>query len=465
MAESRSRAGVALLVVAGLMTVSVESSMAGPGTVGEQPERVAPSSALLDRYCVTCHNERLQTADLVLDQIDLSDTAGNAPVLEKIVHKLRSGQMPPEGRPRPDAQSLERFVSRLEASLDIGAAAQPNPGRVASRRLNRLEYANAITDLLALQIDGEELLPSDMAGFGFDNNADVLAVTPALMARYITAATKISRAAVGSPDTRPMMHLYEVGFERRDVRASEELPFATHGGLAVRHHFPLDGDYVFAIRLKRNDTIETIDGIAEDEHQIEVRIDHALVERFAIGGRYPGPDPGQLIAAPEDDVEGQRLHEYRMTADHALELRVPVEAGTRLVSVAFTDAAPSPHSGGRLPGIDKVFVSGPFEGTVPEDTPSRQRIFGCRPNRAKQEEFCAREIITSLARSAYRRPVTSGDVDPLMGIYREGRRVRDFEAGIERALEALLSMPQFLMRVERQPVDTQPGAVYRVSDL
>ena len=182
MAESRSRAGAVLLVVAGLMTVSVDSLMAGPGTVGEQPETVAPSSALLDRYCVTCHNERLQTADLVLDQIDLSDIAGNAPVLEKIVHKLRSGQMPPEGRPRPDAQSLERFVSRLEASLDIAAAARPNPGRVASRRLNRLEYANAITDLLALQIDGEELLPSDMAGFGFDNNADVLAVTPALMA-------------------------------------------------------------------------------------------------------------------------------------------------------------------------------------------------------------------------------------------------------------------------------------------
>ena len=465
MAESRSRAGAVLLVVAGLMTVSVDSLMAGPGTVGEQPETVAPSSALLDRYCVTCHNERLQTADLVLDQIDLSDIAGNAPVLENIVHKLRSGQMPPEGRPRPDAQSLERFVSRLEASLDIAAAARPNPGRVASRRLNRLEYANAITDLLALQIDGDELLPSDMAGFGFDNNADVLAVTPALMARYITAATKISRAAVGSPDTRPMMHLYEVGFERRDVRASEDMPFATHGGLAVRHHFPLDGEYVFAIRLKRNDTIETIDGIAEEEHQIEVRIDHALVERFAIGGRYPGPDPGQLIAAPEDDIEGQRLHEYRMTADHALELRVPLEAGTRLVSVAFTDAAPSPHSRGRLPGIDKVFVSGPFEGTVPEDTPSRQRIFGCRPNRVQEEEACAREIITSLARRAYRRSVTSLDVDPLMGIYREGRRVRDFEAGIERALEALLSMPQFLMRVERQPVDTQPGAVYRVSDL
>ena len=194
-----------------------------------------------------------------------------------------------------------------------------------------------IEDLLGLEVNGEELLPSDMAGFGFDNNADVLSITPALMARYITAATKISRAAIGSPDNRPVMQVYQVGFERRDVRAGEEMPFATHGGLAVRHHFPLDGNYIFAIRLKRNDTIETIDGIAENEHQIEVRLDHALVKRFTIGGKFPGPDPGQLIAVPEDDAAGQRLHEYRMTADHELEIHLGVKAGTRLVSVAFTE--------------------------------------------------------------------------------------------------------------------------------
>ena len=227
---------------------------------------------------------------------DLAQVAVNAEVLEKVVHKLRTGQMPPEGRPRPDDAVVDAFAPSLETALDRAAADRPNPGRVASRRLNRLEYVNVIEDLLGLEVNGEELLPSDMAGFGFDNNADVLSITPSLMARYIAAATKVSRAAIGSPDNRPVMQLYQVGFERRDARAGEEMPFGTHGGLAVRHHFPLDGDYVFAIRLKRNDTIETIDGIAETEHQIEVRLDHALVEQFAIGGKFPGPDPGQLIA-------------------------------------------------------------------------------------------------------------------------------------------------------------------------
>ena len=454
-----------------LVGVVVAAATASPSArlaaAGAQPDPDVPSRELLDRYCVTCHNERLQTAELRLDQVDLTRIAEHASVLEKVVHKLRSGQMPPEGRPRPDPVTVDAFATSLETALDRVAAERPNPGRVASRRLNRVEYVNVIEDLLTLEVSGDELLPSDMAGFGFDNNADVLSITPGLMARYIAAATKISRAAVGSPDTRPVMQLYEVGFERRDVRAGEALPFGTHGGLAVRHHFPLDGEYVFAIRLKRNDTIETIDGIAENEHQIELRIDHALVEQFTIGGRYPGPDPGQLIAAPEGDVEGQRLHEYRMTADHELEIRVPVAAGTRLVSVAFTDSAPSPLATGQLPGVDKFYVSGPFDGRVPGDTLSRQRIFSCRPSgpRAEQEESCAREIIAGLARRAYRRPVTADDVEPLVGIYREGREGRDFEAGIERALEALLSMPRFLMRVEHEPVDVQPGAVYQLSDL
>ena len=457
-----------LAILVGVVVAAATVSPSAPlAAAGAQPGPDIPSRELLDRYCVTCHNERLQTAELRLDQVDLTRIAEHASVLEKVVHKLRSGQMPPEGRPRPDPATVDAFATSLETALDRVAAERPNPGRVASRRLNRVEYVNVIEDLLGLEVDGDELLPSDMAGFGFDNNADVLSITPGLMARYIAAATKISRAAVGSPDTRPVMQLYEVGFERRDVRAGEELPFGTHGGLAVRHHFPLDGEYVFAIRLKRNDTIETIDGIAENEHQIELRLDHALVEQFTIGGLYPGPDPGQLIAAPEDDVEGQRLHEYRMTADHELEIRVPVAAGTRLVSVAFTDSAPSPLATGQLPGVDKFYISGPFDGRVPGDTAIRQRIFTCWPSgaRAEQEESCAREIIAGLARRAYRRPVADDDVEPLVRIYREGRQGRDFEAGIERALEALLSMPRFLMRIEREPIDVRPGAVYQLSDL
>ena len=439
-----------------------------PGAAGRQaPAPEPPSRELFDRYCVTCHNERLRTAGLLLDRLDVSRVHANAETLEKVVRKLRSGQMPPAGRPRPDAEAIDAFAGALEAALDHAAAAHPDPGRVASRRLNRLEYVNAVADLLDLEIDGEALLPSDMAGFGFDNNADVLSITPALMSRYIAAATRISRVAVGSPDNRPVMQVYKVGYERRDVRRSEDMPFATHGGLAVRHTFPLDGEYRFAIRLKRNETIETIDGIAEDEHQIELRIDHALVRRFPIGGRFPGPDPGMLIAVPEDDVAGQRLHEYRMTADHELEVRVQVNAGTRLVSAGFTDSAPSPNVPADLPGIDMLYVSGPFDGTVPEDTPSRRRIFTCRPDggAAAEEEACAREILGALARRAYRRPVRDADVEPLLAVYREGRAARGFEAGVERALEALLSMPGFLLRVERQPAGTRPGDVYRLTDL
>ena len=338
---------------------SPETRGGSSAAAAQAPE--PPSRALFDRYCITCHNERLQTAGLMLDRLDVADVHGNAETLEKVVRKLRSGQMPPEGRPRPDAATIDAFAGALEAALDHAATLDPNPGRVASRRLNRLEYVNAVRDLLDLEIDGEALLPSDMAGFGFDNNADVLSITPALMSRYIAAATRISRVAVGSPDNRPVMQVYKVGYERRDVRRNEDMPFATHGGLAVRHTFPLDGEYLFAIRLKRNETIETIDGIAEDEHQIELRIDHALVRRFDIGGRFPGPDPGMLIAVPEDDVEGQRLHEYRMTADHELEIRVQVNAGTRLVSAGFTDSAPSPKRARRPAGHRHALHFGPVQ--------------------------------------------------------------------------------------------------------
>ena len=441
---------------------------AAPRDAAAQAPAGELSRTLLDRYCVTCHNDRLQTAGLALDAVDMERVAEHAPVLEKVVRKLRSGQMPPEGRPRPDAAAVDTFLTALETALDRESAAAPNPGRVASRRLNRVEYVNAIRDLLDLEVNGAELLPSDMAGFGFDNNADVLAMTPSLMTRYIAAATKVSRAAIGSPDNRPMMQVYDVGFEERDVRANEDMPFSTLGGLSERHMFPLDGDYIFAVRLKRNATVETIEGIEEDEHEIELRVDHKLITRWEIGGRFPGPDPGVLIAVPEDDVEGQRLHEYRMTADDALEIRVPIEAGQRLVSVAFTDSAPSPHGLRGQPGIDKLFISGPFDGTVPDDTPSRQKIFTCRPAgdaAAGAKEACARDIITTLARRAYRRPVTDADVEPLVAVYRDGNAERDFDFGIELALEALLSMPEFLMRIYEEPVDLDPGEPYRLNDL
>jgi len=422
----------------------------------------APSRELLDRYCVTCHNQRLKTAGLLLDDVDLGQVATHAPVLEKVVRKLRSGQMPPEGRPRPDGAARQAFVTALETALDRAAAARPDPGRVVTRRLNRVEYVNAIEDLLGLQIDGAQLLPSDMAGFGFDNNADVLSMTPGLMARYHAAATKISRAAIGSPENRPTEHVYALGFERQDARMNEDMPFATHGGLAVRHLFPLDGEYMFAVRMKVNEG-EQIIGL-EDEHEIELRLDHQLVKRFKIGGQARREVPG--IAVEKQDVEGQRTRDYRLNADKALELRVPLEAGSKLVAVGFTDSTPAPLEGsyGR-PGIDRLLISGPFKGTVPDDTIIRGRIFVCRPTTERHEGPCARRILSTLARRAYRRPVSDVDVAPLMALFRKGRQARDFDGGIERALEGLLSMPDFLLRVEDEPATALAGQVYRVSDL
>ncbi len=312
-----------------------------------------------------------------------------------------------------------------------------------------------------------------MAGYGFDNNADVLAITPALMARYMSAATKISRLALSSPDNRAMTQVYKVDIgSRQDQRMGEDLPFGTHGGLSARHTFPLDGEYVFRIRLVRNGTVGTIEGIDEDEHEIELRVDHALIKTFKVGGKFKGPDPGVLIAVAEDDIEGQQVHDYRLNADKELEIRVPIKAGTRLVAATFTDSLPSPLEGatrrgrrdGGAAGIDMVYVSGPFNGTA-GDTPSRQKIFTCRPTSARDEEPCARKVMSTLARRAYRRPVTDADVRPLMAIYAEGRAERDFDAGIERAVEAMLSSPKFLIRIEREPATVKVGAPYRLSDM
>ena len=446
---------------------------AGPA-VAAQPSAAAPSRALLDQYCVTCHNERLRTADLTLDTLDIGQVAANAEVLEKVVLKLRSGQMPPEGRPRPASDSVGAFVTALEAALDRSAAAAPNPGRVASRRLNRTEYVYAVSDLLALDIDGDALLPSDMAGFGFDNNADVLSVTPSLLARYLSAATKISRVAVGSLANRPLVEIYKPpAYARQTDRMGEELPFGTHGGLAVRHMAPLDGEYLLKVRLGRGEVGESILGnIAEKAYEIEVRVDHALVKRLTVGGRFKGRVRYSLsgggIGPPDDDVEGRQMAYYIQTADEDLEVRLPLKAGPRLLSVAFTDIAPSATEGEgdtTVAGIGSLEVRGPYDGTVPDETPSRQRVFLCHPTTSQEDAACARQIVTTLARRAYRRPVAEADVQPLMEVYAQGRTGRDFEGGIERVVEALLSSPKFLFRIEDDPVDLGRGAVYPISNL
>ncbi|HEY7171630.1 MAG TPA: DUF1587 domain-containing protein, partial [Vicinamibacterales bacterium] len=295
---SRSRAAlvVAAAAFAGSLGLTASQS-APPAASADRPGASAVDRTLLDRYCVTCHNGRLKTAGLALDTLDLSQAPSHAAVLEKVINKLRSGQMPPPGRPRPDAASVDAFVTGLERTLDAGEAI--NPGRVVAHRLNRLEYLNAVHDLLDLDID-PSIVPPDSPGVGFDNNADALSVTPSLMNRYMSAASKVSRLAIGDPGITPAIQVYRASeFAPQVARNGEDAPFGTHGGLIVRHTFPLDGEYSFKLRMQRNTIGDTIRGI-DSAHEIQVRIDYGLVRRFTIGGKYKGYDPGLVNGAPED---------------------------------------------------------------------------------------------------------------------------------------------------------------------
>ena len=464
------------LLTAALVPVPAPLAASQPGAprqaqAAEQGPRL--SRALLDRYCVTCHNERLRTGGLLLDAADIDRVDLHRETFEKVARKLRSGQMPPQGRPRPDGTAVRAFVKALEAELDRVGAAAPNPGRVASHRLNRTEYVNVVRDLLALEIDGRALLPGDMAGFGFDNNAQVLGMTPALMDRYITAATKVSRMALGTPENRPLRQVYRLPMTmRQDARTSEEAPFASRGGMAVRHTFPLDGTYLFRVRLQR-DIGDSIGGsIATREYQIDLRIDHALVERLAVGGRFRGQRTkyvgGGGIAPPEDDLVARQIAFYNQTADDGLDVRLQVKGGTRLVSATFANVAPTAVGGigdGLVPGLGTLEIVGPFDGRTPADTPSRERVFVCRPAGPADEAPCARDILRTLTRRAYRRPVTDVDLEPLLAIYEAGRDAGDFETGIALALEALLSMPAFLLRAEAEPAGAEVGTIFPVTDV
>ena len=459
---------------------------AGARAEAQQSPHPAPSSreldrALFDQYCVACHNERAKIAGLMLDRVDLTDVAADAAILEKVVTKLRTGQMPPAGRPRPEPVASAEFVSSLESALDRAAAVSPDPGRVPAQRLNRLEYVSAVEDLLGLSVD-QALLPPDPLGVGFDNNGQFLSITPSLMNRYMSAAHKVARLAVADPATPVSLVEYRAPLHaEQNVRTSEDLPFGTTGGFAIRHNFPIDGDYVLKVRLQRNTFGDTLRGL-DEEVEIQLSIDHELVTLLTVGGDYPGYDPGLVNALPDDDAEGNARHRYRLVADEHLDVRVPVKAGLRLVSAAFTDrdarmperVPMQPMSiQSRIhlddagdPGIDRIEVVGPYNSTVTEDTVSRQKIFTCRPASEQDVTPCARQIVGRLATNAYRRPVSAAEVNELLGLF-EGveDRLRGFDAGIGLVVEALLSSPSFLFRVEQDPAGVAPGNAYHVSDL
>ena len=465
--------------VAALSAAAIRLGAAGRPTAS-QVQAAPPESwqkALLDRYCVTCHNARLRTAELMFDLHDVS-RVGHAPsVWEKVVRKLRAGAMPPPPSPRPDAATYDEFIHWLETELDQAAAADLNPGRTeAFHRLNRTEYHNAIRDLLDLELDVAELLPADGASYGFDNIAGVLGISPTLLERYLSAARKISRLAVGRPAPSPTAETFRLASDLAQDDWVDGLPFGTRGGGAFRYAFPEDGDYVFQLRLGRNagDTLASF----TVPHTLEVSLDGIPVRSFTVGEAPPADAP------PESDAY-RAWRDRQRTVDRDWKFRVPVNAGPREVGVTFlrrTWAYPEtlrqpylrPYTsitGGDTryqPYVGSITVTGPFDATgLPpvEETPSRRRIFVCKPASEADYTACARRILSNLARRAYRRPATSEDLDVLLGFFEEGRKDGGFDAGIEMALRWLLASPEFVLRVERDPPGITAGANYAVSDL
>src|SRR5215472_13387106 len=455
--RSRPRSTPTFWVAIGAMVMTAGAARA----TLQGPADSAPSRALLDKYCVTCHNQRARTGNLALDTVDVAHVDANPAVWEAVVRKLRTGTMPPQGMPRPDAAAAASLTSSLTGELDRAASA-PNPGRPLLRRLNRAEYGNVIRDLLSLDVDVRSLLPADDSAFGFDNNADLQVVSPSLLDRYLSAADRVSALAVGDMSTTPGSESYYTRGDQSQSQHLEGLPLGTVGGIGVRHTFPLDGEYQFQVALIRTN-LEATRGL-EQPHQIEIAIDGERVFLGTIGGEAEAGQTGTITEKSD-------------ATDARLRVRVRVKAGPRLVTATFVrkigestnrlrpflrSNAGTYDSTGR-PHVKSLTIAGPFSPTGPGDTPSRRRLFVCRPSVPSSEDVCARRILTTLARRAYRRPVSDEDVAPLLTFYRAGRRTGTFETGVQLALRRLLASPMFVFRVEDDPIAS--GAVYRVSDV
>ena len=424
-----------------------------------------PERALVDRYCVGCHSDKLKTGQLSLQNLDLSSPATHAETWERVVRKLRQGAMPPPGLPRDNA-ALDKFATYLETSLDQAVAAKPNPGRATLHRMNRAEYQNSVRDLLALNIDVGQMLPPDDESYGFDNNADVLGVSPSLLEQYVNASSKIARLAIGDPNIGPVASTYKTRPDLSQLNRMEGMPLGTRGGLVVPHNFPLDGEYTVKIILARN-TVDVTRGL-EEVSEVEILIDNARVFSTKIGGKE---DTDHVTTNPNAVMEELA---NRLTA------RIPVRAGPHKVAATFVKrnsaqedyilqpvlrSTLDPVNEAGLPHIEAMVVAGPYNSTGVSQTPSRTKIFTCTPKQASEEVACAREILSNLAKQAYRRPVTDRDLEPLLSFYQSSRnRGNNFDQGIESGLRMVLSDPQFLYRYEPEPANVAAGSVYRISD-
>jgi Protein of unknown function (DUF1592)/Protein of unknown function (DUF1588)/Protein of unknown function (DUF1595)/Protein of unknown function (DUF1585)/Protein of unknown function (DUF1587) len=425
------------------------------------------------------------TAGVSLEGIDFSDPAANAAIMERVLRKVRTGEMPPSGMPRPPAPVLTAFTKSLETTLDQAAAAHPNPGRPAIHRLNRAEYSNAIRDILALDIQPGSSLPVDDSGYGFDNIGDVLSVSPALLEKYMSMARLVSRLAIGDTNVKPSVEDFSArqdtpgaGGGDRNERVSDDLPFDSRGGFVLRYYFPVDAEYVIRVKLNQG-------GGGEGKSRWEVRqpipaglrnigvtfLRESAKSEVVPGGRRGGAAAAAAAAGGDGGTQpGAKVQPPQAELDLRLD-------GAKLKRFEVPETGASPQ-------VTGITIDGPYNVTGPGDTPSRARIFVCHPATGKDEEPCARTILATVGRRAFRRPVTDADLRPLMAFYQSGRAERDFDFGIEKALRAMLVSPDFLFRIEQDPRGSlpsgaaaraalkpvndaaiSPGSVYRVSDF
>jgi mono/diheme cytochrome c family protein len=449
MNRSLSERACALLVgAAALLAVPSAATAAGQSDVS-----LSAARTVINKYCVSCHNPKLKTAGLSLSDAAGIDVSKDGLLWEKVVRKLRAGAMPPAGLPRPDQATYDSVSAQLESALDTAAKAAPNPGHVGPfHRLTRTEYANAIRDLLDLpvlpkELDIATLLPPDNSSTGFDNLADLLFVSPTALEGYLSAARKISRIAIGDPGIPVIVDRYQLPPDLpQDVRQAGA-PFGTRGGVVINTTLPVDGEYRVKVDFA---------GAARDPHQLEVSVDGARAHLFAVGDKPPGPR-GSGVFAQE--------------ADRAVEVTLALTAGPHTIAVAYLEHTPALNeqlvrprlrTRGTLPALATVTLSGPHSVAGPGNTPSRRKLFACRPASVSGDEACARTILTALTRRAYRRDSTRDDVQVLMPFYESGRAEGGFEKGIQRALERVLISPQFLFRIEQEP---PAGTVARLNDV
>ena len=465
--------GALFLILAVGNGTNLAEQPAAPAMVGPQtPVTLSLESrqSLLDQYCAYCHDDVEKSGDMSLSGLDLAHVEDSAELGEKMIRKLRAGMMPPAGAPRPDVATLTALAASLEQDIDTVAAASPNPGARALQRLNRAEYARSIHELLEIEVDVAGLLPPDVMGQGFDNTAEALSVSAVLVQGYMRAASEISRVAVGDPKATPGSVTFKIPRTASQMRHVEGAPFGTRGGMVLVHNFPANGDYVFNLTL------------------------YGTAAGRIFGLNNPLFDDGAVSTGElEVSVNGERvalLEVTRSMSESSTGLTLTtepifIEAGPQKVAAAFVQkfsgmvddlVAPIEHTQAdgeiatgsgitALPHLQDLNITGPFRATGVSETPSRARIFTCRPTLPSEEMSCATEIVSSLASEAYRKTLSAEDLEGLMNFYMEGRKDGDFETGIRMALQAVLASPSFVFRFEAEPSTVEPGQDYRISDL